>query len=101
MMKQLPLSKIPNTIIYTDSLSGIVLGSVYIKYNLMKKDIKKSTDNKPINNTQAVNNIKNGLPVKNPMTDVLKNTASQTTGLNQAKTTRDDLFPSDGDNLTI
>ena len=44
--------------------------------------------------------IKKNLPEKNKMTDPIKNTASQTPGLNQANTTRDDLFPSDGDNLT-
>ena len=44
--------------------------------------------------------IKKNLPEKNNMTDSIKNTASQTPGLNQANTTRDDLFPSDGDNLT-
>lgn len=40
------------------------------------------------------------LPIKTAVTDDAKNSASQTPGLNQAKTTRDDLFPSDGDNLT-
>lgn len=44
--------------------------------------------------------IKKDLPVKNNMTSSKKNTASQTPGLNQAATTRDDLLPSDGDNLT-
>jgi hypothetical protein len=40
------------------------------------------------------------LPIKNPATDDTKNIAVQTPGLNQAKTTSDNLFPSDGDNLT-
>ncbi len=53
-----------------------------------------------INKVQKGQTIKKGLPVKNVMTDAVKNTASQTPGLNQAKTTRDDLFPSDGDNMT-
>jgi hypothetical protein len=44
--------------------------------------------------------IKKDLPVKNNMTSSKKNTASQTPGLNQAAITRDDLLPSDGDNLT-
>jgi hypothetical protein len=43
---------------------------------------------------------KKDLPIKNAMTDNTKNAASQLPGLNQSKTTRDDLFPSDGDNLT-
>lgn len=66
----------------------------------MKKDKKRPTDNMAANNPQTGNAIKKGLPIKNPMTDILKNIASQTPGLNQTKTTRDDLFPSDGDNLT-
>ncbi len=40
------------------------------------------------------------LPIKTAVTDDIKNSASQTPGLNQAHTTRDDLFPSDGDILT-
>lgn len=64
----------------------------------MKKDKKSTADttNKP----QSVGDIKKGLPVKTPMTDITKNIATQTPGLNQTKTTRDDLLPSDGDNLT-
>ena len=50
--------------------------------------------------TQTAKAIKKDLPIKNAMTDAVKNTALQTPGLNQLKTTRDDLFPSDGDNLT-
>lgn len=62
----------------------------------MKKDKKnKITENKP----QTGRAIKKGLPVKNAMTDSIKNAASQMPGLNQEKTKRDDLFPSDGDNV--
>jgi hypothetical protein len=57
-------------------------------------------DDSGINKAQTGEAVKNDLPVKNTMTDQVKNIASQTEGLNQAKTTRDDLFPSDGDNLT-
>jgi hypothetical protein len=65
--------------------------------NKVKKDAKKSLlKNKP----QSGREVKKGLPVKTPMTDDIKNTASQAPGLNQAKIIRDDLFPSDGDNLT-
>lgn len=60
----------------------------------MKKD--KALPNK----AQTGENLKKDLPVKNAITDAVKNTASQTPGLNQVKTTRDDLFPSDGDNMT-
>lgn len=64
----------------------------------MKKDKNEDIrENKP-QTDQSV--IKKGAPVKTPMTDNAKKTASETPGLNQAKTTRDDLFPSDGDNLT-
>lgn len=49
---------------------------------------------------QAGEAVKKDLPIKNAMTDTVKNTALQTPGLNQANTTRDDLLPSDGDNLT-
>jgi hypothetical protein len=64
----------------------------------MKKDktLKAVKENK----AQSGKAIKKGLPIKNAMTDDVKNTASQIPGLNQARTTRDDLFPSDGDNLT-
>jgi hypothetical protein len=57
-----------------------------------KKDIKE-------HKAQTGKNIKN-LPIKNAMTDNAKNSATQNEGLNQANTTRDDLMPSDGDNLT-
>lgn len=63
----------------------------------MKKDKK---DRPRENEAQKGEEIKKGLSVKNKMTDPVKNTASQTPGLNQANTARDDLFPSDGDNLT-
>ena len=63
----------------------------------MKKDKKEKPGE---NKVQKGEEIKKNLPVKNKMTDSVKNTASQTPGLNQANTTRDDLFPSDGDNLT-
>lgn len=53
-----------------------------------------------INKTQTGKAVKKDLPIKNATTDAVKNTALQTPGLNQVKTTRDDLFPSDGDNLT-
>jgi hypothetical protein len=68
--------------------------------------MKKNKKAKPAENkTQTVKEsdsyrIKKNLPEKNKMTNTIKNTASQTPGLNQANTTRDDLFPSDGDNLT-
>lgn len=59
----------------------------------MKKD-KKTT-------VKADKTIdKSNMPVKNTATDKIKNTALQTPGLNQSKTTRDDLLPSDGDNFT-
>ncbi len=63
----------------------------------MKKDKKKKAIT---NKAQTGEVIKKDLPEKNAMTDTVKNTAQQTPGLNQANTTRDDLFPSDGDNLT-
>jgi hypothetical protein len=63
----------------------------------MKKGKKSNiTENKG----QSGKEVKKDLPIKNAVTDYIKNTAAQTNGLNQAKTTRDDLFPSDGDNLT-
>ena len=63
----------------------------------MKKDkTNKSQTGKAQKSTQ----VKKDLPIKNPTTDSAKNTATQTPGLNQTRTTRDDLFPSDGDNLT-
>ena len=58
----------------------------------MKKDKKDKA--------QKDKAVRKGLPIKNAITDGVKNTASQTPGLNQARTTRDDLFPSDGDNMT-
>ena len=77
--------------------SGIDFMLVY-KTVVMKKDnTLKSEENK----AQTGKRPKKGLPVKNAMTDDIKNAATQTPGLNQAKTTRDDLFPSDGDNLTV
>jgi len=63
----------------------------------MKKDKKEKAIT---NKAQTGEVIKKDLPEKNAMTDTVKNTALQTPGLNQANTTRDDLFPSDGDNLT-
>lgn len=63
----------------------------------MKKDKKKKDLTESV---QTGKSIKKGLPEKNVMTDPVKNTARQTPGLNQSKTVRDDLFPSDGDNLT-
>ena len=62
---------------------------------------KNSTQNSTENKMQKGEEIKKDLPVKNAMTDQVKNAAAQIPGLNQAKTTRDDLFPSDGDNLTV
>lgn len=63
--------------------------------------MKKHKEKRDIENKAATGkDIKQDLPIKNAMTDDLKNTALQTPGLNQDKTTRDDLFPSDGDNLT-
>ena len=52
------------------------------------------------NKIQTGKDVIKDLPIKNAMTDTAKNTALQTEGLNQAKTSRDDLLPSDGDNLT-
>ena len=63
----------------------------------MKKDKKEKIAG---NNPQTGEDIKKDLPIKTTTTDSAKNAASQTPGLNQAKTTRDDLFPSDGDNMT-
>lgn len=64
---------------------------------MKKNNTADSTENK----TQKGEEIKKHLPVKNAMTDKAKNAAARIPGLNQAKTTRDDLFPSDGDNLTV
>ncbi len=66
----------------------------------MKKNKQDTQDKTKTNKPQTGDVIKGNLPVKNATTDSVKNTASETEGLNQAKTTRDDLFPSDGDNLT-
>ena len=66
----------------------------------MKKNKQDNEDKTKVNKAQTGEAIKNDVPIKNAMTDSVKNTASQTPGLNQAKTTRDDLFPSDGDNMT-
>ena len=66
----------------------------------MKKHKQDGEHNARTGRTQTEEAIKKDLPVKNAMTDSAKNTASQTPGLNQANTTRDDLFPSDGDNMT-
>ena len=63
----------------------------------MKKEIK---DKAIANKAQTGRAIKKGLPIKNGMTNTVKNTALHTEGLNQSKTTRDDILPSDGDNLT-
>ena len=63
----------------------------------MKKDKK---DKAITNKAQTDKAIKKDLPIKNAMTDAVKNSALQTEGLNQTLTTRDDLLPSDGDNLT-
>jgi hypothetical protein len=62
----------------------------------MKKDKKAQATNK----AQTGRSVKKGLPIKNAMTDAVKNAAIHTQGLNQVKTTSDDLLPSDGDNLT-
>ena len=62
----------------------------------MKKENKKEDDeqkSKPLNTTN--------FPVENNTTDAAKNIASQTPGLNQAKITRDDQFPSDGDSSDV
>ena len=69
-------------------------GIVFLAYFFMEKN------NLPGNKPQTGKEIKKDMPLKNPATDSIKNTATQTVGLNQEKTTRDDLFPSDGDNLT-
>jgi hypothetical protein len=63
----------------------------------MKEDKKNTaTANKPATGKA----VKKEMPVKNTVTDVVKNAATQTNGLNQAIITSNDLFPSDGDNLT-
>jgi len=62
----------------------------------MKRNTESASTSKPKKDTT----IKKDLPAKNNMTSSKKNTASQTPGLNQAAITRDDLLPSDGDNLT-
>ena len=67
----------------------------------MKKDKKAKTTGLSNDKPQTGKSVKQGLPIKTPVTDTVKNIVSQTPGLNQAKTTRDDLFPSDGDNLTV
>ncbi len=66
----------------------------------MNKNQQDKEDKIKANKAQTGKAIKKDLPIKNDMTDSVKNTASQTSGLNQANTTRDDLFPSDGDNMT-
>ncbi len=66
----------------------------------MKKNKQDKEDKIKSNKAETGKAIKQDLPIKNVMTDSVKNTASQTSGLNQANTTRDDLFPSDGDNMT-
>ena len=57
-------------------------------------------DNSTINKVQTGEEVKKDLPIKNEATDSVENSAKQTPGLNQEKTIRDDLFPSDGDILT-
>lgn len=64
---------------------------------MKKNDTVNPADNKP----QKGKELKKGLPIKNAMTNDIKNAATQTSGLNQVKTNRDDLFPSDGDNMTV
>lgn len=64
----------------------------------MKKD--KIKEDASANKPQTSSGVRKDLPEKNPTNDTLKNTATQTPGLNQEKITRDDLLPSDGDNLT-
>jgi hypothetical protein len=66
----------------------------------MKKNKQDKEDKTRTNKAQTGDALKADFPVKNATTDSVKNTASKTPGLNQANTTRDDLFPSDGDNLT-
>ena len=62
----------------------------------MKKDNKKEVDEDKSKPLSAEN-----FPGKNNTTDAAKNIASQTPGLNQAKITRDDQFPSDGDDSDV
>ena len=62
--------------------------------------MKKNKNRVVTSNKQPGNDLKKNMPVKTNSTDNIKNTASQMPGLNQEKTTRNDLFPSDGDNLT-
>jgi hypothetical protein len=72
---------------------------IYFKYKI--KDMNKADQTgKGDNIPQTGEDIKKGMPERNAMTDKVKNSATQTNGLNQEKTTRDDLFPSDGDNMT-
>lgn len=61
---------------------------------------KNKTDKAITNKAQTGKDVKTDLPIKNIMTDGVQNTARQEPGLNQAKTISDDLFPSDGDNMT-
>ena len=61
---------------------------------------KEKNDKAIINKANTGEGVKTDLPIKNTMTDAVQNTARQAQCLNQANTTRDDLFPSDGDNMT-
>jgi len=63
----------------------------------MKKDKRNVVT---VEKSKPGSSVKKDLPIKNAMTDNTKNAASQLPGLNQENTSRDDLFPSDGDNLT-
>ena len=62
----------------------------------MKKENKKKEDEQKSKQLNTKN-----FPEKNNRTDAAKNIASQTPGLNQAKITRDDQFPSDGDDSDV
>jgi hypothetical protein len=61
--------------------------------------MKKITDIQE-NRPQTDRATNQHLPVKNAMTDPIKNTANQIEGLNQSRIVADELFPSDGDNMT-
>jgi hypothetical protein len=66
------------------------------KPQTMKKKEPVITENKPQTDTGTYNQQ----PIKNSITDPIKNTANQTEGLNQSKIISNDVFPSDGDNMT-
>jgi hypothetical protein len=89
--------KIRQKLYSTAPFSGIIFKHNNLNSVVMKNEKK---DKPKLNKAQAGEEIKKGLPEENAMTNTTKNTATQTPGLNQENITRDDLLPSDGDNLT-